>query len=484
MAANHEASANPRCGSCINHLSYFPISLTPNGENICGRCTIPPNSVRNEVYENLAVFREFPCRYQELGCTRKVLPVDMKIHERLCRDREIVCTVVTCNWKGSLNAIVTHYLDDHIYDPNETKTFMIDIKDKPDDYFPLVIMIKNRIFTVKIDWTEINKTTLQVLLTFDGIEKQGQFYQCSAVMEIGKHESRENFNVSIPLSEKAFVLNMNSSESTQLKGSLKFQAAEDDPNEVVTNLLIMDCVRCTECKFDMSPIRYLNQIYCIFCFMKKFPFVSIPYDDALLSIISTIKYPCRFKKDGCPFSDTLTSGSVHTKTCYFSNSKCHFFSCTWEGKRGDLLKHILDDHEINSNFIEEIGSFGSVGAIAFDEHLLWVLTIVNEVGFYVTAQLITVQTENLKYQVDICHKNKNKITIEKPCCIFDEPIDFYSNNKMYNCSFSQEQLDFFLGTGVRSDDLRVKVEVLEMISCKCCKILYFVNIEFYSQICK
>lgn len=83
-----------KCVKCEEYLSYPPILMTLNGDNICGRCVFDITTdfvVLNHLFENFVEELEilFPCRYSNIGCTVKRLICDMKIHEDKCKYRYV-----------------------------------------------------------------------------------------------------------------------------------------------------------------------------------------------------------------------------------------------------------------------------------------------------------------------------------------------------------------------------------------------------------
>lgn len=468
MAAINETSAYlswPRCFNCNNHLSYFPIFLIPNG-NICGRCPIPPSSVRNEVYENFAAFQKFPCRYQKRGCTKELLPIHMKTHEKLCRDREITCPKSPCNWRGSFVLIIEHYIRSHPRCLEEHHRFAVDMANAQKNHLLDVIIIKNKTFAVKINCEILSKNLMQFSLIFEGIENQKQSYCCNAYFQIGTLQCKTVFEVSIPEGKKIMALKANCFESTIISGGFKFWKTKEDFEKDADNFLKLSNVKCVVCRScEMSPIQYRNKIYCFYCLKQNFPYAVVTPDMILVDLTSTIKFPCVFKSKGCNFVETPKLMKAHCKTCDYSHIKCYYTGppCLWTGRRIDIPEHIVNTHKICLNGVIVPGTFKGAGVIAFDKYLFWVVFMNNNSNFFSTTQLITGTSKKFKYQMDIYHqKNNRKVVVQKPCCVFYDPIDFDVDNNINNCFFIKNQLDFYLGinkTSVDFNDIFIKVEI-------------------------
>lgn len=71
------------CLLCKKYLSVNPIYAKKDGTGaICGRCKPPDEAVyfRDERYELLAQFVEFPCIYQKNGCPKSLVTKCLKDH--------------------------------------------------------------------------------------------------------------------------------------------------------------------------------------------------------------------------------------------------------------------------------------------------------------------------------------------------------------------------------------------------------------------
>ncbi|CAH1116153.1 unnamed protein product [Phaedon cochleariae] len=78
-----------KCVICQSYLTCEPVFIQPNGTNICHRCVhsngVPPNCLRNYLYEQLSSIIIFPCVFRNRGCpTRLKFGKDLWQHESQC----------------------------------------------------------------------------------------------------------------------------------------------------------------------------------------------------------------------------------------------------------------------------------------------------------------------------------------------------------------------------------------------------------------
>lgn len=92
-----QALDNLTCGLCYNSLSVFPIYSYGNKDMvICGRCPLQNDFLpqREHLYEQLAQYIEFPCRYHGNGCIEKLKPSDIQNHEYSCLHKACLCPIL------------------------------------------------------------------------------------------------------------------------------------------------------------------------------------------------------------------------------------------------------------------------------------------------------------------------------------------------------------------------------------------------------
>lgn len=86
-----------KCGLCKSGLSIFPIHSYGNNDMVtCGRCPLQNDFLpqREHLYEELAKYIEFSCRYENLGCIEKLKPDELEKHEKICQHKPCLCPIL------------------------------------------------------------------------------------------------------------------------------------------------------------------------------------------------------------------------------------------------------------------------------------------------------------------------------------------------------------------------------------------------------
>ncbi|XP_038001708.1 E3 ubiquitin-protein ligase SIAH2 [Motacilla alba alba] len=92
------------CKQCRQQLSLCPTcrgSLTPN--------------IRNLAMEKVASAVLFPCKYATAGCSLTLHHTEKPKHEAICEYRPYSCPCpgTSCDWEGSLEAVMSHLMHAH-----------------------------------------------------------------------------------------------------------------------------------------------------------------------------------------------------------------------------------------------------------------------------------------------------------------------------------------------------------------------------------
>ncbi|XP_062355089.1 E3 ubiquitin-protein ligase SIAH2 [Cinclus cinclus] len=92
------------CKQCRQQLSLCPTcrgSLTPN--------------IRNLAMEKVASAVLFPCKYATTGCSLTLHHTEKPKHEAICEYRPYSCPCpgTSCDWEGSLEAVMSHLMHAH-----------------------------------------------------------------------------------------------------------------------------------------------------------------------------------------------------------------------------------------------------------------------------------------------------------------------------------------------------------------------------------
>ncbi|KYB28317.1 hypothetical protein TcasGA2_TC032619 [Tribolium castaneum] len=114
------------CRLCDKYLTVIPISIHPEGGNICGRCQSKVTKQSHCLFEcdsdlleqiNLpyAIFgyvnHLFPCVNRYEGCDRLLTFDEISNHETTCPSRKIICKY--CNYEGTGCQQLNHFKTKH-----------------------------------------------------------------------------------------------------------------------------------------------------------------------------------------------------------------------------------------------------------------------------------------------------------------------------------------------------------------------------------
>lgn len=105
-----------QCGDCKHIISCGPVYTKKDNQNSCGRCLQPENLrkqlPRNLLYEDIAAYLNFPCKYFDFGCKVELKWNESVEHEKKCvfrRGELFSCPLIQkCSYKGLRDEIVIH----------------------------------------------------------------------------------------------------------------------------------------------------------------------------------------------------------------------------------------------------------------------------------------------------------------------------------------------------------------------------------------
>lgn len=112
------------CPVCFDY-ALPPITQCPSGHIVCASCRPklpscpscrgPIGDIRNLAMDKVAANIQFPCRYQNAGCTDIFFYQDKPDHEEVCEYRPYHCPCpgASCRWQGSLEQVMPHLRHAH-----------------------------------------------------------------------------------------------------------------------------------------------------------------------------------------------------------------------------------------------------------------------------------------------------------------------------------------------------------------------------------
>ncbi|XP_003802573.1 E3 ubiquitin-protein ligase SIAH1-like [Otolemur garnettii] len=123
-ASNSDLASVFECAVCLDYV-LPPILQCQLGHLVCSNCRQkltscptcwgPLGSIRNLAMEKVASSVLFPCKYASSGCGITLPPTEKADHEELCEFKPYSCPCpgVSCQWQGSLEAVMPHLMDQH-----------------------------------------------------------------------------------------------------------------------------------------------------------------------------------------------------------------------------------------------------------------------------------------------------------------------------------------------------------------------------------
>lgn len=456
-----------KCDICKNYLSYFPIFLS-TVQNICGRCTIEDNSTRNEVFEALAAFQNFPCRYREQGCIKEFFPKDIPQHEKTCPVRTVNCPLFKCTWKGAFPIVIKHCQQDHSeLFLQENQYFDIDLGMTYElDNF---LIHDQKLFIIR--WSfDYEVKNLECLIAHQQEEIEKKNYSCQFTLKFENRRSIIKFDVTKANFTKLLYLEMleNQLDTPKITGCLSLGTSFDENAKIhkeKTNLEMLSVLKCLTCSEFVLPPIFENSsglIYCKSC-SKEPPNGSVP-NICLTNLANLIAYPCKFAKNGCKFSGKPSLIKNHHQECQFRTTKCIFSNadCSWEGQQQNVADHIESAHQfLRTGSQIQIRNWGTE-IIKFAGFFFRLVFTVNRIGrYYWTVQTIDATTEKFKFEIEVLDVNKNgdRMIMRKSCAKLVEKTDSFVENDSY-CYLSKNQVESFFA-GAKPSDLYFKVNMFK-----------------------
>jgi hypothetical protein len=471
-----------KCSACNSCLSYFPIYLSGDKENICSRCinSLPQGSCfRNEIYETLAQFVQFPCLYKNEGCSKEFFPKDIPHHEENCKFRTIKCPTShfsLCTWQGARPTYLHHCQDKHFDLMLKNSEFQFDLSQS--HHYDNLLEYNDTMFIVSQKFYSINKLLEFSMYNFEGEINIKQF-SCELSF------STKNRNVTVKCCTSTFnerkiteiyldSLKDRDNTSSTVVGKISlektFQDIQSNPEERVHDELLSQ-LKCSTCfEYVLPPIYQdvqsvpgleppLSCLYCkgqtnsIFGRTDKKGIRNFNLD----KIANLLNYPCRYKKSGCSFISKPPRMKMHQEFCLYGIHTCpvsEFIGCVWSGTGKDTSSHIHSCHSsiiLNSPQVTErmqLLKFASQVTttpvitcyiIAFADHFFRLTFGESSNYYYWTVQMIGPFQDGFMFEIEIIDQQKKRrgLMMRQHCTMLTKKDQLF---KSKNCSFHKEQV--------------------------------------------
>nr|XP_015838988.1 PREDICTED: uncharacterized protein LOC100141711 [Tribolium castaneum] len=414
-----ETLSKLKCDDCKNHLSHFPIYVSNDKKNICGRCSkTQENLTRNEVYEGLAQFIQFPCQYKNKGCGEIFFPKDIPTHEERCVFRIIECPTkhfTSCDWTGALPTVLVHCQNKHNELILKNGAFELDLAKSYKS--EKLLEYESGVFIVVQKFYPINKlmefTVRYPEYGFDikEIPCKISFKTANRNVEVCGYTTRfEDDKVTEIYLDS---LSDRNAVSTVIEGKIALDKFIDKPVINEQNDEFLALLKCSSChRFALPPIYEVvstnpgqpiyevvstnpgqqNLVKCAKCK----PLVSLPSAStnmwgtpsgapkpqalrniALDNLANKLTFPCENEPNGCTFKAKPLQMVNHQISCPRGTYNCpvgEFVSCVWNGMGTEIEAHIEEVHsglilksstvsepikDVYSCFQQNTSSFGS-----------------------------------------------------------------------------------------------------------------------------
>ncbi|RZC40546.1 Sina domain containing protein, partial [Asbolus verrucosus] len=341
-----------------NLLSVFPIYITADSRNICGRCAAAPNNcIRNRPYEAVSQFLKFPCRYKSDGCHEEMLPKDLPPHEELCSFRAVKCPLTArCGWEASRPHLLQHIHDEHSNVILKNGEFELNLTDSSECTSLLVHNNALLVVERKFDATdEVLRCAVH--------HPEPDSAKRSCRLSVRNNNRKASVQFQTTSSEDVTFTDLylgRMARSTVAFGRLSLEKASKREGDVIS--VLKSCLKCSRCsQLLMPPIYQRFREQATLCSRCEHEHVTscgvcgrctympeIDLRNVLLEkIADLLVYQCENERNGCTFSARPDQMRLHQELCLYGDLEClvgEFEECGWRGIGHGLMEHVLGQH--------------------------------------------------------------------------------------------------------------------------------------------
>ncbi|XP_063917668.1 uncharacterized protein LOC135133259 [Zophobas morio] len=455
-----------KCSSCSSYLSYFPIRVCANNQNICGRCVSPAEEdsvFQNIAFETLSQFLKFPCRYANEGCAEQLQPNKVPEHEETCPFKIISCPVKKlnkCKWTGPRPTSLHHCETEH------RKMFLtegsIAMDFSSDKQSHHLIKFENSLLIFAKTFNPLNKIIQFEMYT---TELEAAPIQFSAQVSVQCDETS--------LSHDFVTTNFDEISLNELKldsvvtaktGTLKVTILEAvvDPSRVI-NLEMLAVLKCFRCSgYAVPPIYYCitnSQTLCSDCkpiHQRACNTCSRNNSNRNFNLdrmAEKLNYPCKYQANGCAFISSPSEIKKHQSVCELGDFECpmnEFDGCAWKGLLQDLEEHVGKCHEqvvtSSSNLTKQLlpGQM-NCDIFKFSSQLFRMVCLKTSEGKHMwSMQVIGPFKEEYRYEIEIVDPKERgrRLLIRQQCGLLTKKEDLFKNGNGF-CYFLNDQIGEF-----------------------------------------
>ncbi|KAF2884552.1 hypothetical protein ILUMI_21617 [Ignelater luminosus] len=321
-----------RCFQCKDYLSIAPIVLLPDGNSLCGICSLSAKEItyRQLALEDFLKTLLYPCKFKNLGCKESLKFGEVQDHDVNCIYCPMVCPASSsCTWEGSIQEIPNHF---HICHSNliaKNMEFKLAVCDN--DQKGLLLACKDGVCGILKYYYNVSTGSLQYDIQHFNTDVEEMAVKISIINDLDldhrinlKGDPPSLFNKSfyrdfceIPNSKTLVLHNLfpvlNNPNYVIIRMNLHILKSHESENQeyveeseqFVDYDLIKD-LKCSSCLGYLLPPLYKNptsgSAMCCYC-GNHFTKVECELNKEILEKVSKTNFPCRWR--GC---ETIKSG--------------------------------------------------------------------------------------------------------------------------------------------------------------------------------
>ncbi|GLV33859.1 uncharacterized protein CBL_11257 [Carabus blaptoides fortunei] len=314
---------NLKCSACGYYLSCSPVYLKHNGDNLCGRCTVPHDEehliIRNNSYETVASVMVFPCKYKTVGCSKQLAWAKVKYHEEGCEYRPYNCPTSDCNWSGLHCNLKQHYEENHVnlllehpanVKPNITK----------DSEKRYLLSAFGLLFILHLKYI-VSSSKLWYCVRFLGNTQFASFFEYILEITTGDNGIIRMKKTVQPTNTD--VLNQHTSIEININHLLGMGVISNFDDAVFNISVKLNNNKCMICNNDITSSVKLSSEGC-FCGNCE---IEEAMDNVLLPVQKQTVVPCKNANAGCIYQDIPLNMPKHEKwLCKLNKGTCQLTS--------------------------------------------------------------------------------------------------------------------------------------------------------------
>lgn len=359
-----------RCFRCKNYLSISPIVILPDGNSLCGVCSlsVEETTYRQLTFENFLKTLSYPCKFRKFGCKERLQFGKTQDHDAKCVYRPMICPVsLSCNWEGSIEKMIYHLNSSHSNLIATHVEFKLAIYDNKDQEGLLLICINEVYGILKYSYsvtggnlqyilqhfnTNVEKMLVKILLSNDldsdyKIQLKGDAsspFDCGFYTNFSESPSLKTLSLNnlLPVlnNPSCITLSMDLQVLFKSLGENVKQEFKDQPL-AEGDYDFIEKLRCCVCLCYLIPPLYkksgMKGCICWYC-RKKYSDTQPELDEEILQTVVRANFPCRWRR--CQVVEQGINLVNHELSCGRRIFKC--VDCGDRVTRANVVSHMTN----------------------------------------------------------------------------------------------------------------------------------------------